>query len=67
MNMNAWGLSSHQAAQSATYKRTELIMTDQDEHCEVDCPWFDPKWLLDHPYFPLATTVVGENDTKEDN
>jgi hypothetical protein len=20
---------------------------------EVDCPWFDPEWLLDHPDFPL--------------
>jgi hypothetical protein len=28
---------------------------------EVDCPWFDPTWLMDHPEFPLnpTTTVNG--------
>jgi hypothetical protein len=25
---------------------------------EVDCPWFDPEWLLDNPDFPLQSEVA---------
>lgn len=24
------------------------------EYIEVDTPWFDEVWVLDHPEFPLA-------------
>jgi hypothetical protein len=37
-----------------------------DESCEVDCPWFDPLWLIDHPDFPLATTAVDEPHAEEE-
>lgn len=30
---------------------------------EVDCPWFDQAWLVDHPDFPLAPALV-PNDSK---
>jgi hypothetical protein len=33
---------------------------------EVDCPWFEPEWLRDHPEFPLAATVAAAiNKEKE--
>ncbi len=31
---------------------------------EVDCPWFDSVWLLDHPDFPLAASAA-ERTTNE--
>ena len=34
---------------------------DHDESYEVDCPWFDPTWLLDHPEFPLARGAGGSS------
>lgn len=42
-------------------------MTDQPEPYEVDCPWFDPVWVLDHPNFPSRRPVALEeiNTTKE--
>lgn len=33
---------------------------------EVDCPWFDPEWLIDHPDFPLAATAAARETTEED-
>ena len=36
-------------------------------YIEIDCPWFDPEWLADHPDFPLAATVaVSDEETKEE-
>jgi hypothetical protein len=43
-------------------------MSEPCDLVEVDCPWFDPTWLLDHPDFPLAATLVVEcRGSKEDN
>jgi hypothetical protein len=40
---------------------------DSDESpVEIDTPWFDPTWLLDHPEFPLATSVVELNSEQEE-
>lgn len=29
---------------------------------EIDTPWFDPKWLDDHPDFPLASSTTRESE-----
>jgi hypothetical protein len=33
-----------------------------DVDVDVDCPWFDTSWLLDHPDFPLDQRVVVGNE-----
>ncbi|MBV9487416.1 MAG: hypothetical protein JO246_15320 [Frankiaceae bacterium] len=39
----------------------EPVMTfHHTDAVEVDCPWFDPTWVLDHPEFPLAASLVAE-------
>lgn len=30
------------------------------DETEIDTPWFDPEWLLDHPDFPLSHTLLGD-------
>jgi hypothetical protein len=40
--------------------RDRQARTDQTDLHEVDCPWFDPMWLLDHPDFPLASKLADE-------
>lgn len=38
-------------------------MQDYD-YIEVDTPWFDPEWLLDHPDFPLPQPAAGAPDER---
>jgi hypothetical protein len=33
---------------------------------EIDAPWFDPMWLLDHPDFPLSASVEEHNPDEEE-
>jgi hypothetical protein len=30
------------------------------DYVEVDCPQFDPSWLRDRPWFPLAPRLAAE-------
>jgi hypothetical protein len=52
---------------STSTERREPDVTDQSIPYEADCPWFDPTWLLDHPEFPLATTVDEIEPIKEES
>ena len=41
-------------------------MDSEQSPVEIDTPWFDPTWLLDHPEFPLAATVAAELGIEEE-
>ena len=39
-------------------------MNSPHTYTEIDCPWFSPDWLAEHPDFPVAN-VTANTTTKE--
>jgi hypothetical protein len=42
---------------SGPHHDPEVDPSPSSGDAEVDCPWFEPTWLLDNPDFPAAQSV----------